>query len=519
LVSEENNVTIDAGLIDEPVVAPLLGSIGNLVFEDLNANGVRDAGDPGEPGVTIELLDGSGNPVLDGAGNPITTVTNASGIYEFNDLPAGDYRIRSSLPGGHFFTQQNAGGNSTIDSDVDSLGVSSVVTLSAGENNQTVDVGLAHFASLGDTVFFDGDGDGVQGAGETGVANVVVNLLNGSGNPVLDSSGNPITTTTDASGHYLFEELQPGDFQVEFVAPVGMDITLADAGGDDSADSDADPTTGLSPVVALVSEENNVTIDAGLIDEPVDPPVDPPTVDPPVVDPPVVDPPIVDPPPIDPPVVDPPIIDPPIVDPPTIDPPVVDPPSVDPPPTIVPPIVDSARTSGSPANLPAPFLLPVGSQGLISNFIGGPNQNFNSFSIVSNANPLTLQSSRAVTGGYSSGSAIAGEYWAEADQGNFDQGWVNEGQGYVDQSWVAEGQFPQQPSNYDVEESIYGDMSYVGVTDSSTVTVDGSDAWTEVVGQEAVEVVMPLGSATIAPIENCNFRVPFLKRIHNWLHR
>ena len=39
--------------------------------------------------------------------------------------------------------------------------------------------------------------------------------------------------------------------------------------GDDALDSDADPTTGLSQVVSLVSEENNTTIDAGLINEPI----------------------------------------------------------------------------------------------------------------------------------------------------------------------------------------------------------------------------------------------------------
>ena len=165
-----------------------MGSIGNLVFEDLNNNGIRDAGDPGEPGVTIELLDGSGNPILDSSGNPITTVTNASGFYEFTGLPAGDYRVRSSLPSAHFFTDQNAGGNDAIDSDVDSTGLSDVVTLAAGENNLTVDVGLAHFASLGDTVFFDTDGDGVQDTGESGVANVVVNLLDGGGSPIFDLS-------------------------------------------------------------------------------------------------------------------------------------------------------------------------------------------------------------------------------------------------------------------------------------------------------------------------------------------
>ena len=254
--------------VNEPV-APLLGSIGNLVFEDLNNNGIRDAGDPGEPGVTIELLDGDGNAILDASGNPITTITDADGFYEFTDLEAGDYRVRSSLPAAHFFTAQDAGNDDTIDSDVDSTGLSSVMTLGEGENNPTVDVGIAHFADLGDTVFFDNNGDGIQDAGEAGVANVVVNLLDGSGNPVLDDTGAPVSTTTDANGNYAFNELRPGDFQVQFVAPTGTGFTVQNV-GDDALDSDANPTTGLSQVVSLVSEENNTTIDAGLINNEAD---------------------------------------------------------------------------------------------------------------------------------------------------------------------------------------------------------------------------------------------------------
>ena len=67
-------------------------------------------------------------------------------------------------------------------------------------------------------------------AGDAGVANVVVNLLDGSGNPVLDDTGVAVSTTTDANGNYSFDELQPGDFQVQFVAPTGNDFTLQNVG-------------------------------------------------------------------------------------------------------------------------------------------------------------------------------------------------------------------------------------------------------------------------------------------------
>ncbi|MEW5871914.1 MAG: SdrD B-like domain-containing protein [Chloroflexota bacterium] len=58
--------------------------IGDTIFEDLNGNGVQDPGEPGIPGVTVNLLDSNGLPVLDIYNNPITAVTDADGKYSFN---------------------------------------------------------------------------------------------------------------------------------------------------------------------------------------------------------------------------------------------------------------------------------------------------------------------------------------------------------------------------------------------------------------------------------------------------
>jgi hypothetical protein len=64
-------------------------------------------------------------------------------------------------------------------------------------------------------------------------------------------------------------------------------------------------------------------------------------------------------------------------------------------------------TSGNPARLPA--LLPFGNglNNRISNFLGGPGPVYSGVPIGSNANPLTLDSGRAVTGGYATEFAVA----------------------------------------------------------------------------------------------------------------
>lgn len=92
-------------------------------------------------------------------------------------------------------------------------------------------------AVIGDRVWLDDDRDGVQDGGEAGVAGVTVNLLDDAGNVVK-------TTTTDANGDYRFLVANPGDYQVEFIPPAGLEFTQRDQGGDDALNSDASLTTG-----------------------------------------------------------------------------------------------------------------------------------------------------------------------------------------------------------------------------------------------------------------------------------
>nr|WP_262924051.1 SdrD B-like domain-containing protein [Spirosoma liriopis] len=112
-------------------------------------------------------------------------------------------------------------------------------------------------ASLGDFVWVDTDKDGVQDAGEPGLPGVVVVLLDGNNTPIA-------STTTSATGAYSFTGLTPGvPYSVSFTAPSGYTATLANQGGDDTKDSDADPITGRTQSVTLAPGENNPTLDAG----------------------------------------------------------------------------------------------------------------------------------------------------------------------------------------------------------------------------------------------------------------
>ena len=119
-------------------------------------------------------------------------------------------------------------------------------------------------ASLGDYVWDDTDKDGQQDGGETPHSGVMMRLLDGSGNPVLDGNNNQITDVTDVNGKYQFSGLPPGSYSVGFVPPAHNSFTQPDQ-GNDASDSDADVATVKTQAVALGPGETNSSLDAGVV--------------------------------------------------------------------------------------------------------------------------------------------------------------------------------------------------------------------------------------------------------------
>ena len=80
-------------------------------------------------------------------------------------------------------------------------------TLVSGEDDTTWDGGIFESAAIGDRIWEDRNGDGKQGAGEPGLAGITVQLLDAKGAVIA-------ITTTDANGHYLFDDLLPGEYKI-----------------------------------------------------------------------------------------------------------------------------------------------------------------------------------------------------------------------------------------------------------------------------------------------------------------
>jgi hypothetical protein len=73
------------------------------------------------------------------------------------------------------------------------------------------------------------------------------------------------TTVTDVNGYYIFNDVPPGNYQVEFVTPSGY-TTTTKLNSDvklSGTDSDVDPGTGRSAIFALGTGERITTVDAG----------------------------------------------------------------------------------------------------------------------------------------------------------------------------------------------------------------------------------------------------------------
>ena len=115
-------------------------------------------------------------------------------------------------------------------------------------------------ASVSGWTWDDLDKDGVQDGNEPSLSGVTVSLYNADG--VQQDS-----VTSDTQGQYDFADLQPGSYRIGFVAPIGYKFSPANAAGAD-ADSDANPTTGVTPVFTLVAGESETTTDAGLFNVP-----------------------------------------------------------------------------------------------------------------------------------------------------------------------------------------------------------------------------------------------------------
>ncbi len=280
--------TIDFGFFDA-------GSLGNLVFADLNNDGFFNGADTGIDGVTVVLdrdINGDGDFVDSNETGYATTITSGGGLYHFTDLPAGDYQVRIPIPSVTFpvsssttvttDNQVNNDDNGTQSGGSGTATISPVISIATGENDPTIDFGFWKSGSIGNLVWFDRNNDGLYAAAgidnipgngddETGFSGVAVVLdydINNDGDFADAGETGSATTSTNSSGNYTFGNLLPGNYQVRIPNPPSWPgLSSVNFTTDNQVDNDNNGTQPVfggpatSPEINLSPGEDDLTID------------------------------------------------------------------------------------------------------------------------------------------------------------------------------------------------------------------------------------------------------------------
>ena len=180
------------------------------MYNDLNADGALETGEPGLAGRTVQLLDSSSNVVA-------TTTTDATGDYSFTGVAAGSYTVAAVTPVGFVATSGPL-----------------VVTAAAGQTINNLNFGEFQTVTVNGEVFDDVNDNGTLDGGEPGLSGWTVDLSNASDRVIG-------TATTDSDGDYSFSGLGPGTYSIAEVLQPGY-ITTAPATGSISLT----PTSGAS---------------------------------------------------------------------------------------------------------------------------------------------------------------------------------------------------------------------------------------------------------------------------------
>jgi serine-aspartate repeat-containing protein C/D/E len=209
------------GRADFAVFTPTLGTISGKAWNDANADGILNAGEPGLDGWTV-FIDQNSDGVVN-AGEP-SAVTDANGDYTLTGVPVGSSVVREIPAVGWSPTAPGTGMQLVV------VENASVVTNINFGNKQRTD------GAISGIVYFDANHNSTRDAGERGLAGVTV-YLDANDNGVLDPSEQSTvssadlfyTPSIDETGAYSFTHLPVSTYHVREVLPAVLSGTPAAA--------------------------------------------------------------------------------------------------------------------------------------------------------------------------------------------------------------------------------------------------------------------------------------------------
>ena len=249
----QRDTTRDAGIVR-------LSAIGDYVWHDQNGNGQQDGGEPGFPGIQVNLFRANGAFVA-------TTFTDASGKYLFDYVRPGNVYVEFKTPSGYERTFMNRGNDNT-DSDVDGIngpGTTSPINLSPGERDMTVDAGYYKCVPIGDLVWYDINKNDMWDSNENGINGLKINLWRNNAGiwTIYDfkyTGQKPGSPSDD--GYFMFCA-PPGEYYIEVIMPpLGLVRARPNIGTNEEYDSDI-YSNGNTDVFTALSGGSKTNIGAG----------------------------------------------------------------------------------------------------------------------------------------------------------------------------------------------------------------------------------------------------------------
>ncbi len=226
-------------------------SITGKVWFDADVNGLIDPLETSFSNIPVLLITCAGQFVE-------ATQTDLNGEYIFNEVADGNYKLffsTSSLNGTYAFTITG----SNLDNSALANGFTECNLINVDLNDEyTLNAGLTILSSIGDKIWNDINGNGLQEIDEPGISNVIVNLHRASDGIIVS------TTTSDSGGVYGFINILSGNYFIS-MSPSSVYIHTKLNFSNSALNSDITGSNGLNTTDVFIVEVglDNIDLDAG----------------------------------------------------------------------------------------------------------------------------------------------------------------------------------------------------------------------------------------------------------------
>ena len=233
------------------------------VWTDVDADGIRESGEPGVNDIVVDLFNEFGVQMS-------TTITvsdpqsGEDGTYCFTGLEPGDYFVRIQAPDGQVSSPPNSSVQESNDSDATGQNgpfSTDVFNLPAGANLQDIDFGIYTGGIICGTVWQESENGTVATYDpgiDLGLGGVQIQLIS------LDLDTVVASLSSNPDGSYCIIDVTIGSYQVMIGSPSTLSYVQQDVGDDELFDSDVDVNTGITAGFFVAPRDTIVGLNAGV---------------------------------------------------------------------------------------------------------------------------------------------------------------------------------------------------------------------------------------------------------------